>query len=120
MREVIDIIRDASVLVICSPVYTNTVPGGLKLLFDRCQAYHAELSITGQGEQEKKGLTLSVAGRKGRSHFTCVTSVTRAFFKNLGIRPSGEILIDGMDEIQDIRNVPGIFERVGAIVQDCF
>jgi len=120
MREVIDIIRDASVLVICSPVYTNTVPGGLKLLFDRCQAYHAELSFTGQGEQEKKGLILSVAGRKGRSHFTCVTSVISAFFKNLGIRPSGEILIDGMDEIQDIRNVPGIFERVRAIVQDCF
>ena len=42
------------------------------------------------------------------------------FFKNLGIRPSGEILIDGMDEIQDIREVPGLIERVRAIVQDCF
>jgi multimeric flavodoxin WrbA len=120
MGEVIDSIRDASVLVICTPVYTNSVPGGVKLLIDRCQAYHAELSITGQGEKAKKGLTLSVAGRKGSSHFTCVTSVISAFFKNLGIRPSGEILIDSMDELRDIRNVPGLFERVRAIVQDCF
>jgi multimeric flavodoxin WrbA len=120
MGEVIDTIRKASLLVICSPVYTNSVPGGLKLLIDRCQAYHAELSITGQGEQGKKGLTLSVAGRKGRPHFTCVTKVISAFFKNLGIRPSGEILIDGMDELQDIRNIPGLVERIRAIVQDCF
>jgi len=120
MGEVIDTIRDASLLVICSPVYTNSVPGGLKLLIDRCQAYHAELSITGQGEQEKKGLILSVAGRKGSSHFTCVTNVISAFFKNLGIRPSGEILIDGMDEIQDIRDIPGLVERVRVIVQNCF
>jgi hypothetical protein len=63
---------------------------------------------------------LSVAGRKGSSHFICVTNLTRAFFKNLGIRQSGEILIDGMDEIQDIRNIPGLIERVRAIVQDCF
>jgi multimeric flavodoxin WrbA len=120
MGEIIDAIRDASVLVICSPVYTNSVPGGLKLLIDRCQAYHAELNITRHGAEGKKGLTLSVAGRKGSSHFICVTNLTRAFFKNLGIRQSGEILIDGMDEIQDIRNIPGLIERVRAIVQDCF
>jgi multimeric flavodoxin WrbA len=119
MREIIDIIRHASVLVICSPVYTNSVPGGLKLLIDRCQAYHAELTITGHGGQKRKGLILSVAGRKGSSHFTCVTGVVIAFLRNLGFIPSGEILIDGMDEIQDIRHIPGLIERVGAIVQDC-
>ncbi len=42
MGSIIDDIRSASLLVVCSPVYTNTVPAGLKLVIDRCQAYHAE------------------------------------------------------------------------------
>jgi multimeric flavodoxin WrbA len=119
MGGIIDAIRHASVMVICSPVYTNSVPGGLKLLIDRCQAYHAEMTFTGQGEQKKKGLILSIAGRKGSSHFTCITNVVSAFLRNLGAIPSGQILIDGMDELQDIRNIPGLVERVRAIVQDC-
>jgi multimeric flavodoxin WrbA len=119
MVEIIDAIRNATVLVICSPVYTNSVPGGLKLLIDRCQAYHAELTIHRNKRQPKKGIILSVAGRKGRSHFTCVTNVVSAFLRNLGVKPSGEILIDGMDELQDIRNVPGLAERVRTIVETC-
>jgi multimeric flavodoxin WrbA len=119
MSAIIDAIRAASVLVICSPVYTNSVPGGLKLLIDRCQAYHAELTITPHAVETKKGLILSVAGRKGRSHFSCVTNVVGAFLRNLGVRPCGEILIDGMDERSDIREVPGLSDRVRAVVQDC-
>ena len=30
MKSIIDAIRESSLLVVCSPVYTNTVPGGLK------------------------------------------------------------------------------------------
>jgi multimeric flavodoxin WrbA len=119
MVEIIDAIRYATLLVICSPVYTNSVPGGLKLLIDRCQAYHAELTINGYRGKQKKGIILSVAGRKGRSHFTCVTNVVSAFLRNLGVRPSGEVLIDGMDEIQDIRKVPGLAEQVRTIVVTC-
>ena len=47
MRSIIDDIRRASLLVVCSPVYTNTVPAGLKLIIDRCQAYHAERVLFG-------------------------------------------------------------------------
>lgn len=42
MTAIINTIRNCSLLVICTPVYTNTVPGSLKLLIDRCQAFHAE------------------------------------------------------------------------------
>jgi multimeric flavodoxin WrbA len=118
MGEIIETIRNATVLVICSPVYTNSVPGGLKLLIDRCQAYHAELTINGDRGRQKRGIILSVAGRKGRSHFTCVTNVVSAFLRNLGVKPSGQVLIDGMDEIQDIRNVPGLAERVRTILEN--
>jgi multimeric flavodoxin WrbA len=117
MGDLIAALRSASLLVICSPVYTNTVPGALKIFIDRCQAYHAERSLGGGGEG-KRGILLSVAGRPGRDNFTCVKKVVVSFLRNLGIRPAGEILLDGMDGIRDIRKVPGVREKVGELVRE--
>jgi len=111
MGSIIGAIKGASLLVVCSPVYTNTVPGGLKLVIDRCQAYHAEWVLSG-GRTGQKGLIFSVAGRKGEENFTCITRVISAFFRNLGIEPVGEILVDRVDAIRDIRTIPGMEQNV--------
>jgi multimeric flavodoxin WrbA len=111
MGCIIHAIRGASLLIVCSPVYTNTVPGGLKLVIDRCQAYHADRVISG-GRTGQKGLVFSVAGRKGEENFTCITRVIFAFLRNLGIDPIGEILIDRVDAIRDIRTIAGMEENV--------
>ncbi len=111
MGRVIDAIRCATLLVVCSPVYTNTVPGGLKLIIDRCQAYHAERVLFG-GRTGQQGLIFSVAGREGKENFTCVTRVVSAFLRNLGIMPVGEILIDRIDAIRDIRTISGLQQNV--------
>ena len=70
MSGIIDAIRGASLLVVCSPVYTNTVPGGLKLLIDRTQAYHAERVLFG-GRTGQSGLVLRFRAQGG-DNFTCV------------------------------------------------
>jgi multimeric flavodoxin WrbA len=111
MGSIIDAIRSTSLLVVCSPVYTNTVPGGLKLIIDRCQSYHAERALFG-GRTGQQGLIFSVAGRKGEENFTCITRVISAFLRNLGIIPAGEILIDRIDEIRDIRTISGLQQNV--------
>jgi multimeric flavodoxin WrbA len=111
MGSIIDAIRRTSLLVVCSPVYTNTVPGGLKLVIDRCQAYHAERALSG-GITGQRGLIFSVAGRKGDENFTCITRVVSAFLRNLDIIPAGEILIDHVDAIRDIRTIPGLEQKV--------
>jgi hypothetical protein len=54
----------------------------------------------------------SVAGRKGEENFTCITRVISAFLRNLGIDPVGEILIDRVDAIRDIRTIPGMEQNV--------
>jgi multimeric flavodoxin WrbA len=116
MTGIIDALRGSALVVVCSPVYTNTIPGSLKLVIDRCQAYHAErvlyCSRTGQ-----KGLIFSVAGRSGKGNFMCVTRVLSAFLRNLGIEPAGEILIDRVDAVQDIRRLPGMQQRVKDLVR---
>jgi multimeric flavodoxin WrbA len=111
MRGIIDAIRSASLLIVCSPVYTNTVPAGLKLLIDRCQAYHAQRILHG-GRTGQRGLVFSVAGRKGEVNFTCVTRVITAFLRNLGITPIGDILIDSVDDVRDIRLIQGLEKTV--------
>ena len=111
MSDIIGAIRNTSLLVVCSPVYTNTVPAGLKLIIDRCQAYHAERVLSG-GITGQRGLIFSVAGRSGTENFVCVSSVITAFLRNLDITPVGEILIDRVDAIRDIRTIPGLEQNV--------
>jgi multimeric flavodoxin WrbA len=115
MRAIIDAVRGARLLIICSPVYTNTVPAGLKLVIDRMQAYHAERTLSG-GVSGQKGILFSVAGRKGHDNFTCVTKVIIPFFRNLGIEPAGQVLIDSVDAIKDIRSLPGRKDEVKGLV----
>jgi multimeric flavodoxin WrbA len=117
MNGVIDAIRTCDLLIVCSPVYTNTVPGMLKVLIDRCQAYHAERMLFG-GPTGQRGLLFAVAGRKGKENFTCVQHVVNPFMRNIGIRPSGECLVDGSDALRDICPLKNIRDNVEAIVNN--
>lgn len=116
MNDIIAAVRGASLIVVCSPVYSNTVPAGLKLVIDRMQAYHAERALVGGGRC-RHGLVFSVAGRKGKENFTCITSVISAFFHTLGIETAGEVLFDGADSVHDIRTVVGEEEKVKALIK---
>lgn len=111
MTGIIDSFRHAELLIICTPVYTSTVPAGLKLIIDRFQAYHAEMILTGDF-RARQGLLFSVAGRTGDDNFTCVTRVVFDFMRNIRIRPSGSVLVDGLDRKKDIRTVPGVEEKI--------
>jgi multimeric flavodoxin WrbA len=115
MGSIIDAVRGARLLIVCSPVYTNTVPAGLKLVIDRMQTYHAERTLFG-GRSGQAGILFSVAGRKGGDNFTCVTKVISAFFGNLGIEPAGQVLIDSVDAVRDIRLLTGRKDEVKGLV----
>lgn len=117
MNGIIDAIAGCSLLVICSPVYTNTVPAGLKALLDRFSALHAEMTLGGH-LLSRKGLLMAVAGRKGHDNFRCVTEVIRAFFSLLGITPLQPVLVDATDVIRDVTKVDGLEDRVMSLVRD--
>jgi hypothetical protein len=67
--------------------------------------------LTG-GNTGQRGLIFSVAGREGEENFTCTTRVISAFLRNLDITPVGEILIDRVDAIKDIRTIDGLEQKV--------
>ena len=118
MTRLAPAIRAASLLVVCSPVYTNTVPAGLKAVIDRAQALHAEeaLAVHGPAAARQTGVLLATAGRRGLENFGCVQSVVRAFMANLGIRFRGEVLVDDLDARRDLRGIPDLELRVGSTV----
>lgn len=119
MAGIIGAVKQASLLVVCSPVYTNTVPGGLKIVLDRFQAFHAEKNLFESGPMPQ-GVLLAVCGRKGEANFACLTAVVRVFMENLGIRNAGEVLVDGVDRVRDVRRVEGLEGRVRAVVRRAF
>jgi len=102
------------------PCIHEYCPGRTKALLDRFQALHASRTL----EQSQvinasrtlgrlppikaKGVLMSVAGRRGKENFTCVSRVVGAFFSLLGIGAEEPLLLDGMDEIRDVRTIPGL------------
>jgi hypothetical protein len=119
MAGIIGAVKHASLLVVCSPVYTGTVPGGLKIVLDRFQALHAEKNLF-EDVPMPEGLLLAVCGRKGEENFACLTAVVRVSMENLGIRYAGEVLVDGVDRVRDIRKVEGLEGRVRAVVREAY
>ena len=116
MEEILYATRYAVLVVICSPVYTNTVPAGLKTIFDRALSYHASMTL-GILQGHPKGLLFAVAGRKGGANFTCTRRVVRAFMEITGIIPVGEIMFDDMDNLRDINGVEGAEPGVRLLVR---
>ncbi|NLM29863.1 MAG: flavodoxin family protein [Methanomicrobiales archaeon] len=116
MPWIIRAIESASLVVVCTPVYTNTVPAGLKAVMDRCQWLHARVKTLGE-EVSARGLTIAVAGQPGREPFACVTPVVDAFMRNLGIQPAEPVLFSGLDRARDIRKIEGAEGEIRAAVR---
>ena len=119
MDGVFEAIAGAELVVICTPVYTNTVPANLKVLIDRFQAHYAAQSLRTAVPVKAKGAILSVSGRPGQENFTCTRKVLMPFMNIAGIRPSGEVFIDGVDRSGDIREIPGCRDRVVKMIREC-
>ena len=118
MTALIPSIRAAAVLVVCSPVYTNTVPAGLKALIDRTQALHARTALAGmRPPTDRAGVLLASAGRRGAENFDCVRGVVRPFMANIGIRLCSEVLADDMDRRRDTGPRPELEAQVGDAVR---
>lgn len=116
MDEVFALVQRCGVLVVCAPVYSCSVPGALKVLIDRFQAYHAHRNLMGEDDTKSQaGLFFGVCGREGDANFRPLRDIATAFFATAGIPLTGSVWADGMDTKRDIRRVPGF----AAEVRDC-
>jgi multimeric flavodoxin WrbA len=119
MQRIIDTVMSARLLVLCTPVYTNTVPANLKLMIDRFQSCFAAQTLGLMSPHTTRGIILSVAGRAGQENFVCIKKVLVPFMHIAGIKPSGEVFIDSVDRFHDIREIAGCKERVATLITEC-
>jgi NAD(P)H-dependent FMN reductase len=114
MAAIYRALAEAGLVIVCTPVYTETVPAALKAVIDRCQAYRARRVLEGGEEGRQSGILCAVSGQKGAENFVCVSRVARSFFRFIGAEMLGEVLVGGADAVNDIRAVAGREESVRA------
>ena len=89
-------------VVLASPIQFMGVTAQAKAMIDRCQALWARkyvLKIPPLGDRrERKGLFVSVGGRKVADLFAPALVTVRAFFRVLDITYAGELVFSGIDE----------------------
>lgn len=96
-------IDEADAIIISSPVYFATVPGVLKIVYDRMQPYWARTHVLGEARPPRRpgGILLVRAGGDPYG-FDAAEATTRSVLAVLGIDVLGEVRVAGADEPQDL------------------
>ena len=102
MQMVYRELEDADRIVLASPIQFMGVTAQMKAMIDRCQAlwarkYVLKLPPLGNG-RERKGLFISVGGRKIANLFEPALVMIKTVFRILDITYAGELLFPGIDE----------------------
>ena len=110
MQMVYSELEQADCLVLASPVQFMGVTAQAKAMIDRCQTLWARkyvLKIPPLGDQrQRKGLFISVGGRRVANLFQPAVATVKSLFKVLDITYAGELLFSGIDEKGIIAKYP--------------
>ncbi len=102
MQMVYRELEQADRLVLASPIHFMGLTAQAKAMIDRCQALWARkyrLKIPPLGNRrERKGLVVSVGGRRVINQFEPALATVRSLFKVLDITYAGELVFPGVDE----------------------
>ncbi len=102
MQMVYRELEDADRVVLASPIQFMGITAQMKAMIDRCQALWARkyvLKLPPLGNRrERKGLFISVGGRKIANLFEPALATVKTLFRILDITYAGELLFPGIDE----------------------
>jgi len=102
MQMVYQELEDADRIVLASPIQFMGITAQMKAMIDRCQALWARkyvLKLPPLGDRrERKGLFISVGGRRIANLFEPALATVKTLFRILDITYAGELLFPGIDE----------------------
>jgi len=115
MQTVYRELEQADGIVLASPIHFMGVTAQLKAMIDRCQSrwarkYHLKIPPLGD-RRPRKGLFISVGGRKAANNFLPAIATVKALFKTLDIKYAGELLFPGIDKAGAILKHPDALEQ---------
>jgi len=110
MQIVYQKLETADRIVLASPIHFMGVTAQAKAMIDRCQALWArkyKLNPPPLGDRrDRKGLFVSVGGRKVANLFEPTLATVKALFASLDIGYVGEIVFSGIDDKGAITKYP--------------
>jgi len=83
MTDIYNLIRDADIISISSPLYFSSFPAPLKSIIDRCQLLWEESKRAGFEIKKKKGFFFCTAGSDYNDIFQGVLTGVRHFFNTI-------------------------------------
>lgn len=102
MQMVYRELEEADRIVLASPIQFMGVTAQMKAMIDRCQALWAKKYVLNMpplgNKRERKGLFISVGGRKITNLFEPALATVKTLFRILDIAYAGELLFSGVDE----------------------
>ncbi len=116
MQMVYDELMKADRIVLASPIQFMTVTAQAKAMIDRCQCLWARKYVLkkpplGSEPGKKKGLFVSVGGRKVAGLFEPALATIKALFNTLDIACAGELVFRGIDEKGAIKEHPDALKQ---------
>ena len=116
MQMVYRELEAADRIVLASPIQFMSVTAQMKTMIDRCQAlwarkYILKLPPLGSEPGRKKGLFISVGGRKVANLFEPALATVRALFNTLDITYAGDLLFRGIDDKGAITKHPDALQQ---------
>ncbi len=108
--------RDLDGVILASPVMTMGIPGKLKCFMDRFQVFFMAKYIRKaplvpkERRRRRKALTILISGMDTPHLFDGPMASVAAFYDICDISPAGQVLVPGMDRIQDIRTRSDILD----------
>lgn len=96
-------LEEADRIILASPIQFMGVTAQMKAMIDRCQAMWARKYVLkrpplGAKEGEKKGLFISVGGRRISNLFEPALATIKTLFRTLDVDYAGDLLFTGVDE----------------------
>jgi len=103
MQMVYDELMKADRIVLASPIQFMTVTAQAKAMIDRCQSlwarkYVLKIPPLGSEPGKKRGLFVSVGGRKVANLFEPALVTVKALFTCLNVTYAGDLLFPAVDE----------------------
>jgi multimeric flavodoxin WrbA len=108
MDRIYQLLDDADVVIIASPIFFSGLTAQMKMMIDRCQCLWARKYVLGKrisAGRRRVGAFLSVGGR-GDLSFKGAISVVRTFFLSADVEYAGELTIAGIEGKGGISNHP--------------
>ncbi|MBA4370022.1 MAG: hypothetical protein C0418_00380 [Coriobacteriaceae bacterium] len=107
MSEIYGALDAADAVVVGSPVFFATVPGVLKVAYDRCQPYWARTHVLGLPKPTRRpGALLLVRGGGDPYGFRSAVEPTKSVFAVLGLDMVGLLKVAGPDSPSDMGRRP--------------